>query len=304
MKKKITIQFTMKQLLDLGVHVGHSKKNSRHHTSWMFKGYRSKCVLINISKTFVALKTLESHVVKTIRINRRILFVECEKSFTMYIIRYAMICGELYHIGIWKGGLISNIKSVLFGCYKAYLRKINDYHITHKDVKKMKSIFGLFWNHFLDMPGLVYFSSTRRSRVAVLEMTKLKLLSTGIVDTNTLAWDVNVPIPGNDDSIVCLNFFLYYITSLVLMVKLEKRMRWRDDIRVKSRVRISTQDWLMSKIKDEKRDRWFKDRLYLLINLLKQEEDLIRSNELYSVKRLREELLDEEREFYGMIQPI
>ena len=303
MRKLITLHLTVKQLLSLGVHVGHSIKNSKNLSAWMFLGHRHKSVVINISKTFVALKKLEKYIQTTLLHNKRILFVDFEKSFTLYVIRYSMLCGELYQTTLWTGGLISNIKSVLFNCYKAYKKYLEDFHITHKDKKKIKSIYGLFWNDFINMPGLVYFTSVKKSRLPVLEMIRLNIITTGIVDTDTLSWNVKMPIPGNDDSIVCLNFFLYYITSIVLKTKMHKMKNWKDNIRVKERVEVYTKSWILTLIenKEQMRDSWYLNRLTLLLDLLNKQEKETKMREFETISDLREKLMDREREFYGEI---
>jgi len=43
----------------------------------------------------------------------------------------------------------------------------------------------------------------------------------GIIDSNILSWGITLPIPGNDDSIMCLNFYCYIFTRAVLQGKIK-----------------------------------------------------------------------------------
>ena len=66
------IALTLKQLIYLGMHIGHLRKNSLFLAAWMFYGWRDKIFIINMIKTFIAAKVCVRYLSKTAAIRRTV----------------------------------------------------------------------------------------------------------------------------------------------------------------------------------------------------------------------------------------
>jgi len=97
---------------------------------------------------------------------------------------------------------------------------LNRYELRFRDKKRLARFFG-FVNHRKCLPGAV-FVPTLINNVAVSdEFLKARLQSVGIVDSNVPSTSLMVPIPGNDDSFICVNFYCYLLSRAVLAGKID-----------------------------------------------------------------------------------
>jgi len=110
MKKNILIALTIKQLIYLGMHIGHLRENSLFLAAWMFYGWRDEIFVINMIKTFVAAKVCVRYLSKITAIRRTIWYITQNPVFSPILCRYAVICGECFNVYNWIPGTLSNIK--------------------------------------------------------------------------------------------------------------------------------------------------------------------------------------------------
>jgi ribosomal protein S2 len=40
-----------------------------------------------------------------------------------------------------------------------------------------------------------------------------------VVDSNVLSWNISIPLPGNDDSVLCLNYYCFLVSRSILYSK-------------------------------------------------------------------------------------
>jgi hypothetical protein len=112
----------------------------------------------------------------------------------------------------------------------------------------------------------------------------------GIVDSNTLSWSVTVPIPGNDDSLECINFYCFLFSKIILATKSAFLVSWDRLYRVSRRRRRITRKlylfFLINKYRHkinsieyniEEFSKIFKNKTFYLKRYLTKYEMLFRS---------------------------
>ncbi|XP_053328401.1 28S ribosomal protein S2, mitochondrial [Spea bombifrons] len=164
--------FSLKELFDARVHLGH-KKGCRHRLMepYIF-GCRLEQDIIDLDQTMSHLQlalNVTAHVAYRKGI---ILFVTRSRQFIHLVECTAKECGEYAHVRYWQGGLLTNAPVQ----YGAGVR----------------------------MPDLIVFLSSLNNvfeqHVAIRDAAKMNIPTVGIVDTNCNPGLITYPIPGNDDS--------------------------------------------------------------------------------------------------------
>jgi ribosomal protein S2 len=69
-------------------------------------------------------------------------------------------------------------------------------------------------------PGLIYVPKLKESQRAVFEVSTARVRSLGLVDSDFTSRDMNLPVPGNDDSFICFCFFINLISRIILFQRL------------------------------------------------------------------------------------
>jgi ribosomal protein S2 len=140
---QVTIRLTLKQLIYVGIHLGHLKRNSRFLSSWLFFGWRHNIFIIDLVKTLLLAKMSLLAVKKVIRYGRPFWFVTMNTIHGPLLARYASICGEPYNVFWWIGGTLTNLKMILdWNVLLINLMKRQQYLFRHQDKKRLMYLFG------------------------------------------------------------------------------------------------------------------------------------------------------------------
>jgi len=92
------------------------------------------------------------------------------------------------------------------------------YDFRHSDRKRLSSLIGfLFYRKRL--PGTLILPSVKDCEMVSDEFMTASIPTIGIVDSNALSWAVTIPIPGNDDSYQCINFYCFIFSRLIISNK-------------------------------------------------------------------------------------
>lgn len=219
-------QFTIRQLLEAGVHFGHktSRRNTRM-SKYLF-GVRNGLSIIDLQKTGYLLNEALKVVSQIARNNGRILFVATKKQASDVIASTAKRCGQYYVNHRWLGGMLTNWQTVSKSIKT--LREIEE-QLSKDDVglnkkeklvlerkrQKLESTLG----GIKDMggyPDLVFIIDTHRESLAVAEAKKIKVPVMAILDSNCNPDEITYPIPGNDDSIKSIKLYCHLLSEAIL----------------------------------------------------------------------------------------
>lgn len=210
-------QFTIRQMLESGVHYGHKKNRWNPQMSQFIYGSKGGVHIIDLTKTYTLLQKALQVISNTVKNNGKILFVGTKKQLANTIANYAKECNQYYVNYRWLGGMLTNwvtvsnsIKTLqniedTLSDKESKTTKKEKLYLSRKHEKLNKSLGGI--RTLKGMPSLVIIFDTIKESNAVQEAQKLGIPIIAIVDTNSALNNITYPIPGNDDSAKSAAFF-------------------------------------------------------------------------------------------------
>ena len=219
--------FTMRQLLEAGVHFGHHTRRWNPKMSPYIFGKRNSIHIINLEKTVPMLHEALEAVQSIAKNGGKFLFVGTKRSASDLIAQAATNCGQYYVNHRWLGGMLTNWETVTKSIKKLkYLEdrissgEINN--LTKKErlnIERQKEKLDLTLGGIKDMNGIpdaLFVIDTNKEAIAVLEANNLNIPVIAICDTNTNPSNVDYPIPGNDDALRAISLYCDLIAASVL----------------------------------------------------------------------------------------
>ena len=220
-------------MYNLGIHLGHSLELSKFLSYWVYGGWRSNLFIINLVKTRVILKAMINTIQGSVLSCKPIWFINLDKRTGGYINRYAIIAGEPFCSYYWISGALTNYKFIFSWYSMLYdFVKTEKYKFRHRDKLKMLGYLG-FLNHRSKFPGMGFVTSTVPSWKAVSEFWVISIPCAAVVDSNTLSWNVSLPIAGNDESLICLNYYCFLVSRNIIFSKIWNVLRFKKIIKYK-----------------------------------------------------------------------
>jgi len=229
----LNIRLTFIQMYNLGIHLGHTLELSKFLSYWVYGGWRSNLFIINLVKTRVILKAMIGTIEGAVLCSKPIWFINLDKKTGGFITRYAVIAGEPYCSYNWISGTLTNYRFI-FSWYKMIYDfvKTEKYKFRHRDKLKMLGYFG-FLNHRSRFPAMGFVTSTISSWKSISEFWVISIPCAAVCDSNTLSWNVSLPIAGNDESLVCLNYYCYLVSRNIIFAKIWNVLRFKRIIKYK-----------------------------------------------------------------------
>ena len=219
-------QFTIRELLEAGVHFGHRTMRWNPRMAPYLYGSRNGSHIIDLQQTAPLLHQGLKVVYDVVKNNGRILFVGTKRQASIPIAEAASRCGQYYVNHRWLGGMLTNWKTVS-GSIKT-LRELEanleneDLKLSKKETLTMqrqsdklrKSLGGI-----MDMggkPDLLFIIDTNKESLAMQEAKKLGVPVIAILDSNSNPKGVDYPIPGNDDATRALELYCKLVSDAAL----------------------------------------------------------------------------------------
>lgn len=112
MSKNNLPKFTIKQLLEAGVHFGHKSMRRNPKMAKYVHSNRNGISIIDLNKTASHLYKVLLTVNEVAKNNGRILFVATKKQASEVVAESAKRCGQYYVNYRWLGGMLTNWKTV------------------------------------------------------------------------------------------------------------------------------------------------------------------------------------------------
>ena len=218
--------FTMRQLLEAGVHFGHhTRRWNPRMASYLF-GIRNQVHIIDLQQTVPMLDRALRAVRDVTAAGGRVLFVGTKRAAAEHVADAAKRCGQYYINHRWLGGTLTNWKTIT-GSIKR-LRQIEEQlanqnqglskkeilEITRDQVKLERALGGI--KEMGGLPDILFIIDTNKEKLAVEEANKLHIPVVAILDSNSDPTGVTFPIPGNDDAIRAITLYCDLIAGSVL----------------------------------------------------------------------------------------
>ena len=219
--------FTLRQLVEAGVHFGHHARRWNPQMAPYIYGKKDNVHIIDLQKTYPMLYTALSVARDVAAKGGKVLFVATKRQAQDIIKESAERCGQYYVNYRWLGGMLTNWKTVNKSINR--LVKLNEMEeknaydgYTKKEmqnIKKEQSKLALSLDGIKNMggqPDLLFVIDTPKEALAIKEAKKLGIPVIGITDTNANPNDVDYPVPGNDDAIRAIQLYCELVSSAIL----------------------------------------------------------------------------------------
>ena len=203
-------EFTMRQLLEAGVHYGHQTARWNPKMGPYIYGDRNGIHILDLTQTVPLLDQALKAVRDTVAKGGRILFVGTKRQAQKPIAEAAERCAQFYMNHRWLGGTLTNWQTVSKSIQR--LKQIDEVlsqggeGLTKKerlgmerDQGKLQASLGGI-REMGGTPDLIFIIDVGKEDLAILEAQKLGIPVVGIVDTNNSPKGVSHVIPGNDDA--------------------------------------------------------------------------------------------------------
>lgn len=219
--------FTMRQLLEAGVHFGHHTRRWNPKMDPYIFGKRNNIHIINLEKTVPMLYEALDAIQSIAKNGGKFLFVGTKRSASELIAQAAINCGQYYVNHRWLGGMLTNWETV-----SKSIRKLKNLEerietgeinsLTKKErlqIERQKEKLDLTLGGIKNMNGIpdaIFIIDTNKESIAVLEANNLNIPVIAICDTNTNPSGVDYPIPGNDDALRAISLYCDLVAASVL----------------------------------------------------------------------------------------
>jgi small subunit ribosomal protein S2 len=221
--------FTMRQMLEAGVHFGHVTRRWDPKMEQFIFGTRQKIHILDLQQTVPMMYRAMQVVNEVVAGGGRILWVGTKRQAAQPVAEAAKRCGQYYVNHRWLGGMMTNWKTISnsISRLKTLEEQLGENNeettgLTKKELLKLtrehekldRSLGGI--KDMGGLPDIVFVLDTNKESIAVAESNKLGIPVIGIIDSNSNPDGIDYPIPGNDDSIRAINFYCDMISGSVL----------------------------------------------------------------------------------------
>jgi len=219
-------EFTLRQLLEAGVHFGHHTRRWNPRMAPFLFGVRNQVHIIDLQQTVPMLDRALKAVRDVTAAGGRVLFVGTQRAAAESVADAARRCGQYYVNHRWLGGMLTNWKTIT-GSIKR-LRQIDDMlsgdtqGLTKKEVlditrdrEKLERALGGI-KEMGGLPDILFIIDTNKEKLAVEEANKLGIPVIAVLDSNSDPTGVTYPVPGNDDALRAINMYCDLICGAVL----------------------------------------------------------------------------------------
>ena len=203
-------EFSMRQLLEAGVHYGHQTQRWNPRMAPYIYGDRNGIHILDLTQTVPMLDQALKVIRDTVAKGGRVLFVGTKRQAQKSVADAAEKSAQFYMNHRWLGGTLTNWKTVSqsINRLKAIdetmahgaegLTKKERLQLEREQSKLQASLGGI--REMGGLPDLLFVIDVNKEDLAILEAKKLGIPVVAVVDTNTSPEGVDYIIPGNDDA--------------------------------------------------------------------------------------------------------
>ena len=203
--------FSMRQLLEAGVHFGHQSHRWNPKMADFIFGARNNIHIIDLAQTVPLLHRALQAVSDTVAKGGRILFVGTKRQAQDGVAEAAKRSAQYFVNSRWLGGTLTNWKTISgsikrlrhldevlnSGDANAYTKKERLTLQRERD-KLDRSLGGI--KDMGGLPDMIFVIDTNKEDIAIQEAQRLNIPVAAIVDTNSDPKGITYVVPGNDDA--------------------------------------------------------------------------------------------------------
>lgn len=206
----MAVEFTMRQLLEAGVHFGHQTQRWNPRMGSYIYGDRNGIHIMDLTQTVPLLDQALKAIQDTVARGGSILFVGTKRQAQNPIAEAAEKCAQYYMNHRWLGGTLTNWQTVSKSINRLKmidekmeagaegLTKKERLGMEREQTKLQASLGGI--REMGGVPDLLFVIDVNKEDLAIAEAKKLGIPVVAVVDTNCSPDGVDYIIPGNDDA--------------------------------------------------------------------------------------------------------
>lgn len=218
--------FSMRQLLEAGVHFGHQTSRWNPKMGRYIYGTRNNIHIMDLSKTVPLLHQALLAIQETVAGGGRVLFVGTKRQASVPISEAAERCAQYYINHRWLGGTLTNWRTISNSIKrlreletnlakessgftkKELLKQTREHDKLERALGGIKDMGGI--------PDLMVVIDPNKEAIAIAEARKLDIPVIAVVDTNCDPDGITYPIPGNDDAARALTLYCDLFSRAVI----------------------------------------------------------------------------------------
>ena len=219
--------FTMRQMLEAGVHFGHSTRRWNPKMEQFIFGARNKTHILDLQQTMPMFQQALQALSDVTSRGGRVLFIGTKRAASEKIAETARNCGQYFVNHRWLGGMLTNWSTV-----SQSIRRLRDLEarfengeinqLTKKEIlqltrekEKLESTLGGI-KEMGGIPDMLFIIDTNKEAIAVQEANRLGIPVVAVVDSNANPDGVDYIVPGNDDAMRAITFYCELVQAAVL----------------------------------------------------------------------------------------
>lgn len=218
--------FTMRQLLEAGVHFGHQTRRWNPRMAPYLFGSRNGVHIIDLTQTVPMLHQALATSREVAANGGRVLFVGTKRQAQEPIARAAQRSGQYFVNHRWLGGMLTNWRTISQSIRRLRdleaklaegtigLTKRETLQLTRERDKLERALGGI--KDMGGLPDLLFVVDSNKESIAVAEARVLNIPVIAVVDSNSDPKDITLPIPGNDDASRAINLYCDLMVAAVL----------------------------------------------------------------------------------------
>jgi small subunit ribosomal protein S2 len=218
--------FSMRQLLEAGVHFGHHTRRWNPKMAPYLFGVRNGIHIVDLEHTVPLLHQALEAIRNEVAGGGRVLMVGTKRQAQDAIAEGAKRCGQYYVNYRWLGGMLTNFKTISnsikrlrefddrIQAEEAGLTKRELLELTRDRDKLERSLGGI--KEMGGLPSILFVVDTNKEAIAVAEANKLRIPVVAVLDSNSDPAGIAYPIPGNDDAMRAIHLYCELVSGAVL----------------------------------------------------------------------------------------
>src|ERR1700726_4663964 len=218
--------YSMRQLLEAGVHFGHHTRRWNPKMAPYIFGVRNGIHIIDLEQTVPLLHRGLQQLRDVVAGGGRVLFVGTKRQAQEPIAEAARRCGQYFVNHRWLGGMLTNFKTISQSIKR--LREFEERITTEqsgltkrelleltRDRDKLERALGGI-KEMGGLPDVLFVIDTNKEDIAVREANTLRIPVVAILDSNSSPDGIAYPIPGNDDAMRAIHLYCDLVSASVL----------------------------------------------------------------------------------------
>ncbi|MCP4817707.1 MAG: 30S ribosomal protein S2 [Shimia sp.] len=210
-------EFSMRQLLEAGVHFGHQTQRWNPRMGEFIYGSRNGIHIFDLTQTVPMLDAGLNAIRDTVAKGGRVLFVGTKRQAAGPIADAADKSAQYFMNHRWLGGTLTNWKTVSQSINR--LKEIDEKMASgaegltkkerlgmERDQEKLQASLGGI-RDMGGVPDLLFVIDVKKEALAIAEANKLGIPVVAVVDTNCSPDGVDYIIPGNDDAARAISLY-------------------------------------------------------------------------------------------------